>query len=128
MKGYGHLIAERRKLAGMSEDDLGRLLGKSKHIVYRIEAEVQEPTFDQIQVLLTNLPLTPLELLVGLGLGPHLSLPVAGHIQKSLLELLPQLEVEGQQAVERVAQGQLALQLGQRQRAARRGEAHGAAR
>lgn len=126
MKGYGRLIAERRKMADMSEESLAALLGKSKHIVYRFEAELQEPSFDQVGVLLTNLPLTAQELLKGLGLD--LSLPAGGRIPRPLLDLLAQLDAESQLAVERVAQGQLALQQAQRQTPARKPEAHGAVR
>lgn len=108
-RGFGQLIAERRTKAGLSPEQLAERLGRSsKSIVYRLEAEEQEPSADDINVLTSALPMSAEELLRAMGV--FLTAPAAAKLPRSLTDLLVQLGPEYLRNVERAARGQLLLQ------------------
>lgn len=101
MKGYGDLIRLGRIKEGMDAPaDLARLLvnpktGKppAKALIYRFEAELQEPTIDYVNQLAARLPFSVETLLKAMGAslanGPD---PVMPKALKELLPLLSQLQ------------------------------------
>lgn len=86
-RGYGNFIARIRDQEGMSPEQLAKAIGrKTKTTVYRIESEKQEPTADDINALVSALPMSSYTLLRLMGL--HLPWTRAGEIEDRLLEFL----------------------------------------
>ena len=92
MKGYGRLIAEARNEKGMTAEELAERLGKGKAIVYRWEAELQEPTIEQVNKLVSVLPLSTEQLLV--AMGANLSPRAAANLPRPLINKLLALSPE----------------------------------
>lgn len=97
-KGYGALIAQRRALAGLTPEQFAEKMGRdSKSYTYRLEAEDQEPTIDDVILMVSILPLTAAELLQPLGL--RLSPSSAEKIPPVLLDLLAEMTPEQHQGL-----------------------------
>lgn len=102
MKGYGHLIASARTQKGWTPEELARRLGyKTKTVVYRLEAEQQEPTADLINRLVRVLPITLEDLLTAMGI--EIRLPEAAKLPPALVCAWPHLAPEHREIVERIA-------------------------
>ena len=99
MKGYGHLITRAREAQGKDIKRLARDIGQSVSTVRRLESEETEPDVEQINALVSSLPLSAEDLLVAMGL--KLTLPLAARIPYQLAELLAAMPVEGQEGMTR---------------------------
>src|SRR5690349_8915282 len=89
-RGYGDLIAKAR--GAMTPEALGERIGQSGTTVRRIEKEETEPSVDQINALVSALPISAEQLLAGMGV--RLSLPLAARVPRQLLEQAVDLDGE----------------------------------
>lgn len=89
VRGYGRLIADARKRYEWSPADLADRIGQSPATVYRLEAEETEPSVDQVNRLVANLPISAEELVAAMGV--NLNAPSALRLPKQLLDGLQQL-------------------------------------
>ncbi len=94
---YGRLIQEAREAAALTPDQLGERMGRTKGIVYRLEAEEQQPTVEQINVLVSTLRLSAEELLRAMGV--NLTPPAAAKLPRPLIELLLLMTPQQHQAL-----------------------------
>jgi transcriptional regulator with XRE-family HTH domain len=103
-RGFGELIAQRRIEAGLTPEQLAERLGrKSKSVVYRIEAEDQEPSVEQINAIVSTLPLSAEELLRAMGV--LLNPPAAARLPRGLVDSILALPPEEWPHLERLARG-----------------------
>lgn len=108
MKGYGRLIEQARISAGLTPEELGRKLGRTKGIVYRLEAEEQEPNAEQVNRLAAALPISVEQILSAMGI--HMTPFDAAKLPRPLIEALLRLRPEELAVVTRVATGLHATQ------------------
>ena len=76
-------------------------MGRTKNIVYRLEAEDQEPTSDQINALVSVLHISTEELLRKMGV--NISPPAAARLPRTLVDDLLALDAEQMEVAMRLA-------------------------
>ncbi len=97
VKGYGRLIAEARRARGKEPKELAKAIGQSASTYRRLESEETEPSVEQINALVSNLPLSAEELLTAMGL--RLSLPVISKVPYQLAERIARMSREQQEGL-----------------------------
>lgn len=93
VKGYGAKIERARIAEGLSPEELARKLHRRKSIVYRLENEEQEPTADQINILVRELAISAEDLMLSMGVA--FNPPEARLLPKRLVDLLMPVGPEG---------------------------------
>lgn len=81
----------------MTGEELAARMSRTKTFIYRLESEETEPTIEQMNQLVSLLPISMESLLIGLGL--KLSPPLASKLPAPLINKLLALSPERLQAL-----------------------------
>lgn len=92
VKGFGLYIRAAREAAGYTPEDLAARLGRTKSTIYRIEDEETEPSVEQINALVSALPISAEELLrrMGVNLNPPTATLLPRQLVLDLLAMNPE--------------------------------------